>query len=359
MRGYYYPDREEVKELFGLVHLDLEVVDQVILTTKIIEKYISEENYSEIFKIDGLDTEYWAHSDIKERIAPRFSTTIKAIQQIIEESETELHNKFGRLLDELKIMTLYGIKREHVDFVRKGITSDRNMIRFLDRIGITDVSKLLEVDIRWLSARLAEKALKLKRRAVYNLLEGSERERESILLEAYEKSIELSLFKDLFSSSGNRFWIAVKNILSRMGDIFEIHDHGHGSDSIPEADIYIKDEGGNLLTNSNGNLIKICLECKSTKALDKPVRTSTALEVLKKCSEGRYTYRVVVGTPSFEEDAGKRAEEHRILLIPVTVFAKIFLLKEEGKINTTIIDMILQKTGELTLDELNEILKGD
>ncbi len=356
---YYYKGREKVQERLGLGHLDLKDVDQVILTTKIIEKYISEEKYTEIFKTDKLDTEYWAYSDIKERIAPRFSTTIRTIQQIIEESETELHNKFGRLLDDLKIMTLYGIKQEHVDFVRKGITSNRNTIILLERIGIPGVSELLNKDVRWLGAQLGKnEALKLKRRAVYNLLEGFERERELILLEAYEKGIELSLFENLFSSSENGFWIAVKNMLSRMDDIFEIYDHDHGSDSIPEADIYIKGDEGNLLNDGDGNPIKVCLECKSTKALDKPVRTTTALEVLKKCPEGRYTYRVVIGTPSFEGDAGNRAEEHRILLIPVTVFARIFLLKEEGKINTKIIDMILQKTGELTLDGLNEILKG-
>jgi len=358
-RTGYYPNREEVKKKFGLDHLNLEEVDQVILTTEVIKKYISEESYSEIFKIEGLDTEYWAPSDIKERIAPRFSITIRAIQQIMKESETGLHDKFGELLDKLRIMTLYGIKEEHVDFVRKGITSDRNMIRFLDRIGIADPSELLNVDIRWLSKQLAEKALKLKRRAVYNLLEGPEREKELILLEAYEKGIELSLFENLFTSSENRFWIAVKNILSHMDDIFEVHDHHVGSDSIPEADVYLKDEDGSLLKGSDGNPIKICLECKSTKSLDRPVKTSTALEVLKKCPEGRYTSRVVIGTPSFEGDAGIRAEEHGILLVPVTVFARIFLLKEEGEINTKILETILQKTGELTLDELNEILVGD
>ncbi|OFV68141.1 MAG: ski2-like helicase [Candidatus Syntrophoarchaeum caldarius] len=357
-RPGYYPNREEVKKKFGLDPLDLKEVDRVILTTEIIKKYISEESYSEIFKIEGLDAEYWAPSDIKERIAPRFSTTIRAMQQIIEESETELHNKFGELLDKLGIMTLYGIKEEHVDFVRKGITSDRNMIIFLDKIGIADPSKLLNVDIRWLSAQLAEKALKLKRRAVYNLLEDPEREKELILLEAYEKGIELSLFENLFTSSENQFWFAVKNILSHMDDIFEVHDHHVGSDSIPEADVYLKNEDGSLLKGSDGNPIKVCLECKSTRSLDKPVKTSTALEVLKKCPEGKYTSRVVIGTPSFEGDAGRRAKEHGILLVPVTVFARLFLLKEASKIDAKIIETTLQKTGELTIEKLNENLKG-
>lgn len=352
-RRSFFKKRDEMKKELELNHLSSEDMDKVILTTVIIDKWISERSYAEIFDTKGLDSEYWAHSDIKERIAPRFSMTIRAIRKILEESDTKLYDKFGKLLEKLEIMTLHGIKGEHVEFVQKGIAFDRNMIRSLVGNGIDNPLNVLKADIRGLS-KIFERdtALKLKKRAIRNMLEGAEREKELILLEAYEKGVEVSLFENLFNTSENRFWIAVRNLLRLMDDLFEIHPHAHGSDSIPEAELYLKDRNGNLLKNEVGDILKICFECKSTKDLDKPVSTSTALEVLKKCPEGQYTHRVVVGTPNFEDEAGKRAEEHGILLIPVTTFAKIFLLKQEGKIDVKIIKNIFEETGGLTMEKL-------
>lgn len=352
-----YRVRDELKKELELNHFSSEEMNKVILTTVIIQKWISEKSYSEIFETKGLDSEYWAHSDIKERIAPRFSTTIRAIQKILEESDTQLFDKFGELLEKLEIMTLYGISEEHVDFVQKGIAFDRNMIRFLVGNRIDHPEDILSADIRGLSQISGrDTALKLKKRAILNMLEGAKKEKELILLEAYEKGVEVSLIENLFNTSGNNFWTAVRNILSFMDDIFEVHPHPERSDSIPEADIYLKDENGDLLKTEEGGILKICIECKSTRDLNRSVSTSTALEILKKCPEGQYTYRIVVGTPNFVDNAEEEAEKHRILLIPVTTFVRIFLLKQEDKIDVEIIKNIFAHTGELTTEKLFEII---
>ena len=59
---------------------------------------------------------------------------------------------------------------------------------------------------------------------------------------------------------------------------------------------------------------------------------------------------------TMEEIAKKSAEDHNILLIPISVYARMLLLAKQNKINELVLATIFNEIGELTKDKLRTII---
>lgn len=355
---HVFSEREKIREDFGFSHLNkLDDIDKIINTVIIILDWIDEKSYTEIFKNNYIDNTYWGPSDIGERIAPIFARTIRAIREIVSESDTDIHKNFDETLEYLQYMTLYGIKKEHVPFFKLGIVNNRNIIKNLEKNQITKTNDLIEKDIRDLSSLIGkELSISLKKRAVVSLLQKHDKLKELLKIKAFEIGIELSLFDRLFTTTEKKFELAIEDSIKILYPYLQITPLHEQSSSKPEFVGYLRDSKGKELTAIAGKL-KICIECKSTKNLAKSVNTSTALEVLKKCPADNYTHKIVIGTPSFEDEAEISAKEHNILLIPILVYAELLLMAKQNKINEVILASIFNEIGELKIHRLREIIK--
>jgi helicase len=354
----FFPTREKVKHNLSLKYItDLDVVDNIISTVNIIQGWINEHSYQKILSENNVDTSYWGSSDIGERIAPTFSRIFRVMRLILEDSDAELHDIFDATLEKMQYRTSYGVKENHVDFVKYGIVKQRNNFKNLENKGIKTIDDLVEKDIRNLSTLIGNKdSIKLKRRIARRLLTGANKEKELLLIDAFESGLELTTFERLFSTSNRDFELAVEDSLHYLKSFLNIHPHNDQSTSKPEFDIYLIDSKGNYITDIDGK-IKLCLECKSTDNLKNLVKTSTALEVLKKCPQASYTHKVVIGTPDFEEAADAPAKEHEILLIPVFVFARLLLLNSKNRLNSEKLLRVFNETGILSSENLMSFVK--
>lgn len=356
--NYIFQNREEIKQKLSLTYIsDLDIINNIINTVNIIQGWIKEDSYQKILLENHVDTAYWGSSDIGERIASTFSRIFRVIRAILEESDSELYSIFDIFLEKMQYRTYYGVRENHVDFVKYGIVKQRNTFKNLDDKGIKTIGDLLKKDIRNLSAMIGNKeAIKLKRRIIRRLLSGADKEKELLIIDAFESGMELTLFERLFTTEGRGFELAVEDSLYGLESFLKINSHNNQSTSKPEFDVYLIDSKGNYITGIDGKF-KICMECKSTDKLKSLVKTSTSLEVLKKCPQTSYTHKVVIGTPDFEAAADISAKEHEILLIPVFVFARLLLLSSKNKLSSDKLLQLFSEAGILTNDKLMSILK--
>ena len=354
-----FPNRKNIQQNLSLRHIaDLRTIDTIINTANIIQGWIKEDSYQKILSENNVDTSYWGSSDIGERIAPMFSRIFRVMRIILEESETELHNIFDATLEKMQYRTYYGVKENHIDFVKYGIVKQRNTFKNLENKGIKNIDALLKKDIQDLGKLIGNReAIKLKRRAARKLLSDANMEKQLLIIDAFESGIDISIFERLFSTSEREFELAVEDSLHHLKSFMKVNPHTDQSSSKPEFDVYLIDSKGNYMTNISGNKFKICMECKSTSALKKLVTTSTALEVLKKCPNASYTQKVVIGTPDFEEEANISAKEHGILLIPVFVFARLLVLNSKNLLDIDKLISIFNETGKITHDKLMSFVK--
>lgn len=354
-----FSKREEIREKFGFVHLNkLDDLDKVINTVNIILDWMEEKSYQEIFVNNYIDRDYWGSSDIGERIAQIFARTIRTVREILKESDTTLFEVFDETLENLQYMTLFGIKKEHLPFVKMKIVRRRNTFKNLEKNGINSVDDLITKDIRELSKLIGKDlSINLKIRAIKAILQKESQEKELLKINAFKLGIELSLFERLFETTEKKFELAIEDSMKNLEPFLSVTPFHDQSVSKPEFECYLKDSKGKALSTIDGKRIKLCIECKSTNKLIKLVTTDSALEVLKKCPSSQYTHKIVIGTPGFEEIAKKSAEDHNILLIPISVYARMLLLEKQNKINELVLATIFNEVGELTTHKLKIIIE--
>ncbi len=353
-----FSEREKIREQLGFININkLDDMDKIINTVNIILDWTDEKTYKEIFGNNFIDSTYWGTSDIGERIAPIFARTIRTIRIILKESDTKLYEIFDGILENLQYMTFYGVKEEHVQFIKLGIVKNRNIFKNLEKNDITTVDDLIIKDIRELSTLLGkELSISLKRKAIKSKLPKENQEKELLKVDAFSLGIELSLFDRLFETSEKKFELAIEDSMKILEPYLSVTPFHDQSISKPEFEGYLKDSKGKTLSTIEGGKFKLCIECKSTTKLTKLVNTDSALEVLKKCPATQYTHKVVIGTPGFEENAKQSAEDHNILLIPISVYARLLLLAKQNKINELILASIFNEIGELTTTKLKIII---
>lgn len=353
-----FSEREKIREELGFTNINrLDDIDKIINTVNVILDWMDEKTYKEIFENNVIDSTYWGTSDIGERIAPIFARTIRTIRIILKESDIKLYETFEEILEHLQYMTLFGVKKEHVPFVKLGIVRSRNTFRNLEKNGINTVDDLITKDIRELSKMIGKDlSISLKRRAIKAKLPKESQEKELLKIHAFSMGIELSLFDRLFETAEKQFELAIEDSMKNLEPFLSVTPFHDQSVSKPEFEGYLKDSKGRTLSTIEGEKFKLCIECKSTTKLTKLVSTDSALEVLKKCPANQYTHKVVIGTPGFEDNAKKSAEEHNILLIPISVYARVLLLAKQNKINELVLATIFSEIGELTEDKLKTII---
>lgn len=351
---FLYPHREQVRDFLEIDHLSLKEIDECILTANIIKMWIEGKKVKDIYEKNNINQNYWGQGDLEERIAPIVCRVLRSIRSILEETNTDIFSQYGETLRHLEYRVRYGIRQNQLPFVEKGIVLSRRMIDIIDKKGIYSPEDLLE-DISELGKKIGRKnAVKLKRTAVQKLLRGYDKEKELILLEAYEEKLDIELFINLLETWEKNFHRAVIESMHLMDDVLEWNPCDEsGNEDVPDIIAFIESEtesiGGKI-----GGQVKVGIECKSTRGLEKSVSRYKALDIVKKCPSDEYAYKIVIGTPDFVEEATEGAKKHRFLLIPVAVFARLLLYVRKGKFKEREIQEIFQKTGRLSHEDLRE-----
>ncbi|WP_042662836.1 helicase-related protein [Haloferax sp. ATB1] len=332
MAGKYWKQRDEIRNELNLTHIETDEFDNVITTALVIYDWIGEEQLTTIYEERSVNDDYWGTADVRERIAPIFVRILSSVAEVLEEAQSALHEEYGDELSRLAQRIDFGLSEEGVPFATHGI--ERNRRRVIDlrtRVGIDSPDDLLDVSVQELATKMKRRrALRYKRRAINRLLDGTERDKEAVLLDVHEQGLNAEAFRNLLSTWEIEFQNCVINELDRVSgiEVNEVDEDGPGYD--PEAYCYIYSDDGGYLQTYEGKPFEIALECKSKVELNGEVGTDDATEVLKKARDSSDAL-VTVGAPAFTDEARDAARETGVLLLDAPAFAAAMVRMQQGE----------------------------
>jgi len=344
---------EEIRNQLPWDAPDDTVLNNGLATGEVLTAWASGEEVSTaINKYQIVDSR--TESDVRERLAPTAARVVKDIEQILSNSDSDLHEEFGDLLSDLYYQTRYGVDEEGIGFVKSRVVTDRDQILdFQSRLGIQHPQEIVEDSIFRLFGNMkSSDAYTFTRRAINAYCEGAEKEKNHLLLDARDAGIDRQAYKELLSSSESEFEEYCLERLEAVDDLYVERTDESGHQRFVEAKIRIKDEQGSYI-EENEAPIEIAVECKSKQDLENDVvGANEATDIVRKTSINR---KVTIGAPDFGDHARSDAETQDVLLLPSAAFATFVLAAETGKIDPDDYFSLFDEVGYQSRDDVREL----
>ena len=351
-----YTKRDEAREELGLTHIPIGDFDRVMATGFVVGRWISEEELADIFEGQNIDAEYWGTGDVRERIVPQYVRILKAVSEVLEETQSELHDEFGDQLELLRVRVKHGLSAEGAEFVRQNVSADRATILDLrSRVGILSPTDLLEYPTQELIMEVGrERALDHKRSVTYSLLDGFERDRELTIIDAIEANLDSDAFKNLLSTDRETFERCVINELQRI-EAFHVEEADESGNTYePECFVNLLTEDGTYLAAEDGADYEIAVECKSRQNLDGEVTSREATEIVQKAPNS--DVKLTIGTPDFVPDADDAALDAGVLLLTAPAFGTLMVHAQADSVDTEGMIELFNETGDMSRRDVLGIL---
>lgn len=351
-----YTNRDEVREQLGLTHIQSGDFDRVMATGFVVARWIAEDGLEAIFEDLNIDAGYWGTADVRERIVPQYGRILKAVSEVLEETQSELHDEFGDQLELLRIRVKHGLSEEGAEFIRRNVSADRSTILDLrNRVGISSPSDLLEYPTQELIMEVGrDRALRHKRSVTYSLLDGVERDRELTILDAIEANLDSDAFNNLLSSDREDFERCVLNELRRVQPFHVERADESGNTYEPECFLYLFTDDGTYLEAEDGEDFEIAVECKSKRDLEGVVSAAEAIEIERKAPNCHV--KITIGTPDFVPAANDAALDAGVLLLTAPAFGTLMIHVQSGGVGVESLIELFDETGYLGRRDVVEAL---